>query len=52
MKWNRFYKYLCYLASGGLLLQATGCDSSTLIGIFGELAISLLLNSLLGGLAT
>ena len=49
MKCNRIYRYFCYLACGGALLQATGCDAGSILG---NLAASVLINALLGGIAT
>ena len=48
MKRKRLRNFLYCVAGGGILLQG-GCDAG---GILGELAASLLINALLGGLVT
>ena len=49
MKWNRFNRFFCFLACGGVLLQTSGCDTGSILG---NLAAYLLVNTLLGGLTT
>ncbi len=47
MSWDRLWKLLCILASGGMVLQVGGCGTD-LVGIAAQLVMSLLL----GGLGT
>lgn len=52
MVWNRTRKILMVLAGGGLLLQgATSCQDS-IISLATEIGGSIILQALLGGLAT
>ena len=52
MKTMRFWKVLSGVLGGGMLLQAGGCDTTTLtadmIGLFVPLIIDFALNALLG----
>ena len=53
MKTMRFWKVLSGVLGGGMLLQAGGCDTTTLtadmFGLFVPLIIDFALSALLGG---
>jgi hypothetical protein len=52
MKSKYFLKAIGFLACGGVLLQASGCDTTGITSSVVSLAASLLLELLLGGLVT
>jgi hypothetical protein len=52
MNWNRLSRILLILASGGMLLQTTATCQDQLASAAAQVATSLVLNALLGGLAT
>ena len=52
MKGRCFLKVIGFLACGGMLLEATGCDTTGITSSVVNLGVSLILQLLLGGLVT
>ncbi len=52
MKFPKYSKILAFVATGGVLLQATGCDSTSLLGSLASALVPLAVQLLLSGLGT
>jgi hypothetical protein len=52
MKFQRYCRVLAFAVTGGVLLQAAGCDATSLLGGLSSTLLPLALQLILGGLGT